>query len=75
MWGQVKEETNEIHFHQIRVGEIFGRQLKNPLLIVLGIATFVAYVLGQSTNATVISPLFETLSNIICHFMLCLLAY
>lgn len=54
MWGQVKEETNEIHFHQIRVGEILGRQLKNPLLVVLGIATFVAYLLGQSTNATVI---------------------
>lgn len=54
MWGKIKEETNEINFHQIRIGEILGRQLKNPLLIVLLVATIVAYVLGQSMNATVI---------------------
>lgn len=54
MWGQVEEEINEIHLHQIRVTGILGRQLKNPLLIVLGVATLVAYFLGQTTNAIVI---------------------
>ena len=54
MWGRVKEETNEIHLHKVKVSEILWRQIKNPLLIVLGLATIVAYFLEQTTNAMVI---------------------
>ena len=48
------EDTNEVHFHRVNSAEILGRQLKNPLLLVLVAATVVAYLLGQVTNATVI---------------------
>jgi len=54
MWGPVKEETNEIHLHQVKPVSILGRQLRNPLLLVLGCATLLAYFLGQTTNAIVI---------------------
>ncbi len=49
-----KEEVNEIALHRIRPLEIVLRQLNNPLLLILLVATLISYFLGQGSNAMVI---------------------
>ncbi|HET7465350.1 MAG TPA: magnesium-translocating P-type ATPase [Candidatus Dormibacteraeota bacterium] len=48
-WG-----PNAIRSHDVRALAILGRQLKNPLLILLGIATLTAFAVGERTDAFII---------------------
>ena len=45
---------NAIRSHGVRPLEILGRQLRNPLLILLAAATLTSLVVGQRTNAIII---------------------
>jgi Mg2+-importing ATPase len=45
---------NAVRTHDVRPLAILGRQLRNPLLILLGAATFVSLVVGEHTNALII---------------------
>ena len=47
-------DTNEIILHKIGVWEILIRQVKNPLLLVLAVATTASFFLGERTNAIII---------------------
>jgi P-type Mg2+ transporter len=49
VWG-----PNAIRTHDVRALAIFGRQLKNPLLILLAIATLTALAVGERTDAFII---------------------
>lgn len=48
------KEKNELIFQQINAFKVFVRQLKNPLLLVLVIATGISFYFGEKTNAIVI---------------------
>ena len=48
-WG-----PNAIRSHDVRALAILGRQLKNPLLILLAIATLTALAVGEHTDAFII---------------------
>src|SRR5215471_3315894 len=45
---------NAIRTHDVRALAILGRQLKNPLLILLGAATLIALATGDHTDAIII---------------------
>lgn len=48
------KEKNELIFHQFNGINIFLRQFKNPLLVVLSIAIVISYYFGETTNSLVI---------------------
>src|SRR5579859_3378002 len=45
---------NAIRSHDVRALAILGRQLRNPLLILLGAATLTSFLVGEHTNAIII---------------------
>jgi len=45
---------NAIRSHGVRAIAIFGRQLRNPLLILLGGATLISFLVGEHTDAIII---------------------
>ena len=45
---------NAIRSHDVRALAILGRQLRNPLLILLGAATLISFLVGEHTNAIII---------------------
>lgn len=51
---QEREEKNELVLASFNVPTIFFRQFKNPLLLILLVATSVSFALGQKTDAAVI---------------------
>ncbi|HUY73344.1 MAG TPA: magnesium-translocating P-type ATPase [Candidatus Dormibacteraeota bacterium] len=45
---------NAVRSHDVRALSILGRQLRNPLLILLGAATLIAFLTGEHTDAIII---------------------
>jgi Mg2+-importing ATPase len=45
---------NAIRSHDVRALAIFGRQLRNPFLILLGAATLMSFAVGEHTDAIII---------------------
>ena len=45
---------NAIRSHDVRALAILGRQLRNPLLILLGGATLISFLTGEHTDAIII---------------------
>lgn len=48
------EENNELNFGKAKWWVIFGRQVKNPLLLILSVATVISFSFGQHFDALVI---------------------
>lgn len=51
------DELNEITLKEPRAANVFVRQLRNPFLVVFAAATAVSFILGERTNAIIISIL------------------
>jgi Mg2+-importing ATPase len=47
-------KTNELLLSHVSKGEIFKRQLKNPLLLILFVTTVISYLMGSRLNAAVV---------------------